>query len=52
MSGIVAQNIARASGLVKTVAAGGGNWVEIKSITASADATIDFIDGSSDVVVD
>ena len=52
MSGIIAQNVARTSGLVKAVAAGGGNWVEIKSITASADATIDFIDGSSDVVFD
>ena len=52
MSGIIAQNVARTSGLVKAVAAGGGNWVEIKSITASADATLAFVDGASDVVFD
>ena len=52
MSGIVAQNVARPSGLIKAVAAGGGTWVEIKSLTASADGTLDFIDGTDDVVLD
>ena len=52
MSGIVAQNAGRPSGLIKAAAGGGGTWVEIKSITASADSTISFVDGTSDVVLD
>ena len=51
MSGIVAQNVGRTSGLVKA-SAGGGAWTLIKSITASADSTLSFVDGSSDVVLD
>ena len=52
MSGVVTQNVGRPSGLIKAVAAGGGTWVEIKSLTASGDATLDFEDGTSDVVLD
>jgi len=33
-------------------AAGGGSWNLIKTITASSDDTIEFIDGSNDVVLD
>ena len=51
MSGIVAQNAGRTSGLVKA-SAGGGAWTLIKSITAASDSDIDFVDGSSDVVLD
>ena len=50
MSGIVAQNVGRTSGLVKA-SAGGGAWTLIKSITAASDSDIDFVDGSSDVVL-
>ena len=52
MSGIVAQNVGRPSGLIKAAAGGGGTWVEIKSITASSSATLSFVDGTSDVVLD
>ena len=52
MSGIIAQNVGRPSGLVKATEAGGGAWVEIKSLTASADSTLSFVDGTSDVVLD
>ena len=53
MSGIVAQNVGRPSGLIKAAAAtGGGTWTEIKSITASSDSTISFVNGTSDVVLD
>jgi len=51
MSGIIAQNVGRPSGLIKAVA-GGGTWVEIKSLTASGDSTLSFVDGTSDVVLD
>ena len=44
MSGIVAQNVGRRSGLIKTVAAG-GEWTLILTQTASASATIDFTSG-------
>jgi len=33
-------------------AAGGGAWTKIKTLTASADATLDFVDGTDDVVLD
>ena len=44
MSGIVAQNVGRRSGLIKTVAAG-GEWTLISTQTASASATISFTSG-------
>ena len=52
MSGVVTQNVGRPSGLVKAVEAGGGAWVEIKSITLSGNGTESFVDGTSDVVLD
>ena len=52
MSGIVSQNVSKKSGLVKAVAAAAATWVEIKSLTASASATLSFVDGTSDVVLD
>ena len=51
MTGIVAQNVGRASGLVKAVS-GGGAWTLIKELTASSSATLSFVDGTSDVVFD
>ena len=51
MSGIVAQNINRQSGLIKAPA-GGGSWTFIKKLTASSSATLDFVNGTSDVVLD
>ena len=51
MSGIITQNVLDSSGLIKAVAAG-GTWVEIKSLTASADSTLSFVNGTSDVVLD
>ena len=44
MSGIIAQNVGRHTGLVKAVAAG-GEWTLISTITASASATISFTSG-------
>ena len=52
MSGVVTQNVLGSSGLVKAPEAGGGAWVEIKSITASSDSDIAFVNGTSDVVLD
>ena len=52
MSGIISQNAGRTSGLVKAAAAAGGVWTLIKTITASGDSDIAFVDGSSDVVLD
>jgi hypothetical protein len=53
MTGIIAQNVGRTSGLIKAASGGsGGVWTKIKEITASADSTIDFIDGTDDVVLD
>ena len=51
MSGIIAQNILDSSGLIKAPE-GGGAWTFIKKITASSSATISFVNGSSDVVLD
>ena len=51
MSGIIAQNTLLSSGLIKAPA-GGGAWNFIKKLTASASGTLDFVDGTSDVVLD
>jgi len=52
MTGIVAQNVGRTSGLVKAAGGGGGVWTLIKTLTASADATLSFVNGASDVILD
>ena len=52
MSGIVAQNINRHSGLIKAPEAGGGAWNFIKKLTASDTSTLSFVNGTSDVVLD
>tara|TARA_R100000656_G_scaffold119121_1_gene92958 strand:+ start:501 stop:1118 length:618 start_codon:yes stop_codon:yes gene_type:complete len=52
MTGIVAQNVGRTSGLIKAASGGGGVWTLIKTVTASSSATITFINGTSDVVLD
>ena len=52
MSGIVAQNVGRPSGLIKAAEGGGGTWVEIKTLTASSSTDMGFVNGSSDVVLD
>ena len=52
MSGIVAQNINRHSGLIKAPE-GGGSWTFIKKLTATAGTDdLSFVDGASDVVLD
>ena len=51
MSGIIAQNTLLSSGLIKSPA-GGGAWNFIKKLTASTSATLSFVDGTSDVVLD
>ena len=52
MTGIIAQNVGRTSGLIKAASGGGGVWTLIKTLTASADSTLSFIDGTDDVVLD
>ena len=52
MSGIIAQNTLGHSGLIKSPEAAGGAWNHIKKLTASDSATLSFVDGSSDVVLD
>jgi len=44
MSGIIAQNVGRHTGLVKAAAAG-GEWTLIQTQTASGDSTISFTSG-------
>ena len=51
MSGIIAQNVGRHTGLVKAPSAA-GEWTLIKTLTASGDDTLSFVDGTSDVVLD
>jgi len=45
MSGIIAQNSGRHTGLVKASSGGGGVWNLIETQTASSDATLDFTSG-------
>ena len=53
MTGIVAQNVGRASGLIKSAGGGGGVWTLIKTLTGDGSGTaLTFADGSSDVVLD
>ena len=51
MSGIVGQNTLDGSGLIKSPE-GGGAWTFIKKLTASGDADLSFVNGTSDVVLD
>ncbi len=53
--GTAAQQLAMNAGATApewVAAAGGGAWTLIKSVTASADSSIDFVDGTDDVVLD
>jgi hypothetical protein len=53
MTGIIAQNVGRTSGLIKAASGGGGGvWTLIKTLTASADSDLSFVDGTDDVVLD
>ena len=45
MSGIIAQNVGRHTGLIKAAEGGGGAWNVIQSITASGDASVSFTSG-------
>jgi len=40
------------SAVYEDAAGGGGAWTFIKSVTASADSSIDFVDGTDDVILD
>jgi hypothetical protein len=51
MSGIIAQNTLDNSGLIKSPAPG-ASWTFIKKLTASGSATLSFVNGASDVVLD
>ena len=52
MTGIVSQNVARSSGLIKAVS-GGGAWTLIKTLTSDgSDDDLSFVDGADDVVLD
>ena len=53
MTGIISDNVGRTSGLIKAASGGGGGvWTLIKTLTASADSTLSFVDGTDDVVLD
>ena len=54
MTGIVAQNVGRTSGLIKAASGGGGGvWTLIKTLTSDgSDSDLSFVNGSSDVVLD
>ena len=52
MTGIISDNVGRPSGLIKAGSVAGGAWTKIKEQTASESATISFVDGTSDVVLD
>ena len=45
MSGVVAQNVGRRSGLVKAPAGGSVEWTLLETLTASADANLSFTSG-------
>jgi len=49
MSGIIAQNSGRHTGLVKASSGGGGVWNLIKTYTASASADLSFVEGTDDI---
>ena len=53
MTGIIAQNVGRPSGLIKAASGGGGGvWTKIKTLTASSNSDLSFVDGTDDVVLD
>jgi len=52
MTGIISDNVGRTSGLIKSAGGGGGVWTLIKTLTASSDSTLSFVDGTADVVLD
>ena len=53
MTGIISDNVGRTSGLIKSASGGGGGaWTKIKTLTASGDSTLSFVNGSADVVLD
>ena len=49
MTGIIAQNTGRPSGVIKTVASVSSAWNLITTLTASSSATFSFVHGSGDV---
>ena len=49
MSGIIAQNSGRHTGLVKASSGGGGVWNLIKTYTASSDSDLSFVEGTDGV---
>ena len=49
MTGIIAQNTGRPSGVIKTVASVSSAWHLITTLTASSSATLSFVHGSGDV---
>jgi hypothetical protein len=52
MTGIISDNVGRTSGLIKAASGGGGVWTLIKTLTASGDGDLSFVDGTDDVVLD
>ena len=54
MTGIIAQNVARTSGLIKAASGGGGGvWTLIKTLTSDgSDSDLSFVNGADDVVLD
>ena len=53
MTGIISDNVGRTSGLIKAVSGGGGGvWTKIKTLTASSNSDLSFVDGTDDVVLD
>jgi len=49
MSGIIAQNSGRHTGLVKASSGGGGVWNLIKTYTASSDSDLSFVEGTDGI---